>query len=122
MADFRHRALRHHAFGIFEAEREFGVTITNSAGRKIPVRFIGEQHVKEDCGGKIPSVQDWLRGIERKPWMQVGNLRDDTPERHGAADLSLESWQAEVAAGRTTLGHLEWAERLGMVLAGMNVE
>jgi hypothetical protein len=29
IADFRHRALRHHAEGIFLAERVFGVTITN---------------------------------------------------------------------------------------------
>lgn len=49
--DFRHRALRHHAEGIFEAERVFGVTITNSEGRKVQVRYIGEQHVLEDCGG-----------------------------------------------------------------------
>lgn len=28
--DFRHRALRHHAEGIFECERVFGTTITNS--------------------------------------------------------------------------------------------
>src|ERR1700737_4306011 len=46
--DFRHRALRHHSEGIFEAERHFGVTITNSAGRAVPVRYIGEQHVMED--------------------------------------------------------------------------
>ena len=45
MAFFTHRALRHHTQGIFEAERVFGLTITNSAGRSIPVRWIGEQHV-----------------------------------------------------------------------------
>jgi hypothetical protein len=33
VADFRHRALRHHAEGIFLAEQLFGVTITNSCGR-----------------------------------------------------------------------------------------
>ena len=53
-ADFRHRALRHHSQGIFECERVFGLFIVNSAGRKVPVRFIGEQHVKEDCGGQHP--------------------------------------------------------------------
>jgi hypothetical protein len=50
MADFRHRALRHHAEGIFMAETIFGHTITNADGRVVPVRFIGEQHVKEDLG------------------------------------------------------------------------
>jgi hypothetical protein len=67
-ADFRHRALRHHAQGIFEAERMFGTTITNSKGQKIPVRFIGEQHVKEDCGF-IPSMEDWFKQINPQPWM-----------------------------------------------------
>ena len=68
MADFRHRALRHHTEGIFMAERIFGVTIVNSAGRVVPVRFIGEQHVKEDLG-RIPTVADWLSNIKTEGWM-----------------------------------------------------
>src|SRR5712671_3002459 len=60
LADFRHRALRHHAEGIFWAEEVFGVTLTNSEGKVVPVRWIGEQHVKEDLGW-IPSLQDWFR-------------------------------------------------------------
>jgi len=59
LADFRHRALRHHAEGIFLAERVFGVAIVNSAGLQVPVRYVGEQHVKEDLG-RIPTAQDWL--------------------------------------------------------------
>ncbi|GLT12668.1 DUF6915 family protein [Sulfitobacter porphyrae] len=51
LALFTHRALRHHTQGLFEAERVFGLTLTNSAGRDIPVRWIGEQHVSgEPCG------------------------------------------------------------------------
>jgi len=69
MADFRHRALRHHCQGIFEAERQFGLEITNSDGKKVPVRYIGEQHVKEDCGGRIPTGADWLSSIKARPWM-----------------------------------------------------
>lgn len=71
-ADFRHRALRHHAQGIFEAERLFGHAITNSDGRLVPVRYIAEQHIKEDCGGRIPSVADWLSQIRPAPWMSRG--------------------------------------------------
>lgn len=67
-ADFRHRALRHHAEGIFVAERFFGVTLTISTGRIIPVRLIGEQHVKEDLGF-IPSFADWVKCIRPEPWM-----------------------------------------------------
>src|SRR5438477_9107683 len=68
LGDFRHRALRHHAEGIFLCERIFGHTITNSDGRVIPVRWIGEQHVKEDLG-RIPTASDWLRCIRPEPWM-----------------------------------------------------
>ena len=68
--DFRHRALRHHAEGIFLAERIFGVTITNSTGRRIPTRWIGEQHVKEDLG-RIPTVQEWLEHLKPARWMMA---------------------------------------------------
>ena len=67
-ADFRHRALRHHAQGIFELERFFGQTITISTGRVVPVRFICEQHVIEDIGF-IPSFSDRVRCIRPEPWM-----------------------------------------------------
>lgn len=70
VADFRHRALRHHAEGIFLAERLFGATLTTSAGRVVPVRLIAEEHVKEDLGW-IPTAQDWLRGLQPAPWMFV---------------------------------------------------
>jgi len=67
---FRHRALRHHTQGIFECEKIFGITITNSDSKLVPVRFIGEQHVKEDFSGIIPTVSDWLNKIPFQNWMQ----------------------------------------------------
>jgi len=70
--DFRHRALRHHAHGIYECERAFGDTITISTGKVVPVRLIAEQHVIEDCG-RIPSVGDWLSRIGPEPWMNRPN-------------------------------------------------
>ena len=54
-ADFRHRALRHHSHGVFEAERLFGASIRNSSGALVPTRYIAERHIKEDCGGIVPS-------------------------------------------------------------------
>ena len=66
--DFRHRALRHHAEGIFLAENLFGIAIVNSDGTKIPVRYLGEQHVREDLG-RIPTAQDWLLQIRPQRWM-----------------------------------------------------
>lgn len=68
LADFRHRALRHHAESIFMAETIFGPTITLSSGRVIPTRWVGEQHVREDLG-HIPSFADWARAIRPSPWM-----------------------------------------------------
>lgn len=67
--DLRHRAMRHHAQGVFEAERVFGVVIINSDGKPVPVRAIAEQHIREDCGGRVPSLSDWLSKIALQPWM-----------------------------------------------------
>lgn len=66
--NFRHRALRHHAEGIHARQQVFGVTLTISTGRAIPVRWVGEQHVKEDLGW-IPTAADWLRAIQPELWM-----------------------------------------------------
>ena len=68
LADFRHRALRHHTQDIFECERKFGPTITIEGGKKIPTRWVGEQHVREDLGC-IPTVADWLLCITPEHWM-----------------------------------------------------
>lgn len=72
MADFRHRAARHHSEGIFWCEDKFGVTIKNSDGKVIPTRYIGEQHVKEDLG-RIPRLSDWLGKIQPEKWMLMTN-------------------------------------------------
>ena len=68
VADFRHRALRHHAEGIFMAETIFGPTLALGSGRIIPTRWIGEQHVQEDLGF-IPSFGDWVKAIRPEAWM-----------------------------------------------------
>lgn len=90
-ADFRHRALRHHTHGIFEAERVFGTTIELSTCKRcgmihdsedpiphahefepkvVPTRILGEQHVQEDLG-RIPTLADWLTKIAAEPWMNM---------------------------------------------------
>jgi len=66
--DMRHRALRHHAEGIFWAEEKFGVVITNSNGKNVPVRTLGEQHIKEDIGF-IPTIKDYLDNMNIVDWM-----------------------------------------------------
>ncbi len=66
--DMRHRALRHHTEGIFWCEREFGVYIINSDGKKVPTRIIGEQHIIEDIG-YIPTIKDYLDNMTMAGWM-----------------------------------------------------
>lgn len=74
IADSRHRALTHNAWFLSTIlEEVFGVVITNSDGRKVSVRDIGEQHVLEDYGNRfIPSAQDFLQEIELQEWMVNG--------------------------------------------------
>ena len=66
--DMRHRALRHHSEGIFWCEQQFGTYITNSEGRMVPVRIIGEQHIMEDLGW-IPTIKDYLDNMGVQGWM-----------------------------------------------------
>jgi hypothetical protein len=80
--DLRHRALRHHSEGIFSSEQRFGVCLRNSDGKDVPVRFIAEQHVKDDLGW-IPSLKDWLSNIAIQPWMTRTAFR---PSRDGIGD------------------------------------
>lgn len=67
-----HRAFRHHSEGIFECEKIFGKSFTNSDGKVVYTRYVGEQHVKEDCNNYIPSAKEWLFNIgsgNRPDWM-----------------------------------------------------
>jgi hypothetical protein len=68
VADMRHRAVLHSAFGIYIVERVFGTLITNADGTRVSTRDIAERHVIEDLG-KIPSLQDYLDHMELAQWM-----------------------------------------------------
>lgn len=76
IADSRHRALTHNSWFIAPGgplELIFGVNITNSEGRQVSVRDLGEQHILEDFGNRfIPSAQDYLQEINVKEWMIQG--------------------------------------------------
>jgi len=86
MADNRHRALLHNSWALSNILERIHFsnscpmlpdgtfpTITNSEGRVVSVRDIGEQHILEDYAGRfIPSAQDFLCEMEYKPWMQNG--------------------------------------------------
>jgi hypothetical protein len=58
----------------------FGVAIENSEGKLVPVRYVGEQHVKEDLG-RIPTAQDWLSMIRSQRWMYAHRALGTTEER-----------------------------------------
>ena len=66
----KHRMFRHHSEGIFECEKIFGHMIKNSDGKNVYVRYIAEQHVKEDCNNYIPTAKEWVDNINTpKEWM-----------------------------------------------------
>ena len=79
-ADVRHRAVLHSSFGIYIAEQVFGEYITNADGKMVSVRDIAEDHVAEDFGGKIPSIQEWLEEIPIKDWM-LGKGQNEFQDR-----------------------------------------
>lgn len=68
--DVRHRAVLHNAFGCFLVERVFGVTRTNSEGKKYSPRDIAEEHVIEDLG-RIPTLEECFKTmpLEMSKWL-----------------------------------------------------
>ena len=74
IADSRHRALTHTTWFVGTIlELIFGVTLTNSDGKVVSIRDIGEQHILEDYRKRfIPTAQDFLQEMEVKPWMVAG--------------------------------------------------
>ncbi len=103
IADFRHRALRHHAEDVFMAETIFGTVLIVSTGRVVPVRLIAEQHIMEDLG-RIPSFADWMRCIRPEPWMgRVGHMptNDDGHDRGGGSCVTGNFLRERCAASVT---------------------
>jgi len=74
IADSRHRALTHNSWFVGTIlEKIFGTVFTNSDGKTVSTRDVGEQHVLEDYSKRfIPSAQDFLQEIEFKEWMLSG--------------------------------------------------
>lgn len=81
LADVRHRAILHSSFGIFLLERVFGEYITNSDGRNVCVRDLGEEHVVEDLG-TIPTMERWLRSLPIEDWMTSASHRKIIRVKH----------------------------------------
>jgi hypothetical protein len=68
VADIRHRAMLHSAWGIYMVEKVFGSYFKNSDGKDISTRDVAEEHIQEDLGF-IPTMQDWIEKIPIEGWM-----------------------------------------------------
>jgi hypothetical protein len=87
--DNRHRALTHNSWFLFVLEKVhmpehkwLGPILTNSDGRQVSVREIGEQHILEDFRMEfIPTPADYLQEMEIKPWMNNG-MGGSVPPSH----------------------------------------
>ena len=84
------------------AEKIFGHTITNSDGREVMVRYIGEQHVQEDLG-RIPSIADWFRQIQVQSWMygRRKSLEKELAEAEAAEANPTYEWVGSPVEGET---------------------
>jgi hypothetical protein len=71
----KHRMFRHHSEGIFECEKVFGPSFVNSDGRTVYTRYVGEQHVKEDCNGYIPTAKEWVDNINTPTEWMIKTLK-----------------------------------------------
>ena len=50
----------------------------NSDDKIVYTRYIGEQHVKEDCNGHLPSAKEWLDNFKSpKDWMLRSKKLED---------------------------------------------
>lgn len=76
--DARHLAMRHHSFGIFEAEARFGVLLAGDRQAPLPTRVAAEWHVRAVLG-RVPAVPDFLRRIKGQGWMAAAQ----SPRRLG---------------------------------------
>jgi hypothetical protein len=94
--------MRHHSEGIFLCEKIFGVTIRNSDGRDVPVRYIGEQHVKEDLG-RVPTAQDWFSNLRPQPWMRGRRLQSNGTQSKPSA-TSIDALKALISTVQATGG------------------
>lgn len=110
MCDVRHRALTHTSWFIQPdgiLEKVFGVTITNSDGKVIAVRDIGEDHIMEDFDGFIPTPQDFLKNIPIEPWMHRGGGTPNDPPAPKVLQIKPEKLE-ELVKRIETEPPMEW--------------
>ena len=60
MNSWQHRALLHNNWGAALCVRLFGDSIANPSGKQVLVRDIAFEHIREDCDGKTPTIDEWF--------------------------------------------------------------
>lgn len=75
VADVRHRAILHSAFGCYIVEQVFGRTRVNSDGKEYSPRDIAEDHIQQDLGF-IPTMEQYLNNMTIQPWMSGTEKRN----------------------------------------------
>jgi len=63
LGDIRHRLLTHNTWFISLAERTLGSNVPIPYVGTVPTRTILEDHVREDMGGHLPTLEENFRGI-----------------------------------------------------------
>jgi hypothetical protein len=62
--DWRHRALLHNNYGIELCTRLFGDFMDTPDGKQVMVRDVAAEHIKEDCDGRVPLLDEWLNAVD----------------------------------------------------------
>lgn len=95
LADNRHRCILHTSQGIFIVEKVFGSTITNSDGKVVSVRDVAENHIKEDFGGFIPTLQDFLEHMIYQTWMHGEGMPSSCRNLHLNIVKKVTKWKVD---------------------------
>jgi len=81
VADVRHRAALHSAFGCFIVEKVFGRTRINSDGKEYSPRDVAENHILQDLG-IIPTLEMYLNNMQIQGWMSGTEKHNVKKSKH----------------------------------------
>ncbi|PHN03478.1 hypothetical protein CRP01_26100 [Flavilitoribacter nigricans DSM 23189 = NBRC 102662] len=82
----KHRILLHHTYGIELCIRRFGDYLEVETGRQVLVRDIAAEHIREDLGGKIPTLFDWFGNNKTLDGLTIHQPDVENPEMQDFID------------------------------------
>jgi len=123
--DFRHRALRHHAEGIFLSEKIFWCNDYNRDGKQIPVP-VYRRTTRQGRPRSNPTAQDWLSQIKPQRWMygqrlvieEVGGDDDVGADSRTALAISLNGRCASPFSRKIRRAQTTQADSLRIAILG----